>query len=333
MRLTWEGKRFLLAVFLIAVAAVNTGNNLIYLILSLMLAFLLLSLLLLRMNLSGLEASAFCSRPVFAGEPARILLTVRNLKRSLPSFSVRLAAGSGENAYFPRIGPDGTADADLLLTFRRRGVAGCRDFSFQSGFPFILMQMKKRARVSGSVLVYPAMAGLEGVLPRLFAAGESGAARVARSGDDLFGIRQFAEGDDWRNIHWKATARSGELRVSEFSVQESERVTVLLDNLAPCDEALFERAVSLAASLVRHFLEQGFAVRLASSGSSVGFGFGDRQLYRVLDLLALIAPSPVVDIDAAEPGTGFTVAVLTSGSSALAPLAASCGLVLHADSV
>lgn len=333
MRLTWEGKRFLLAAFLIAVAAANTGNNLIYLILSLMISFLLLSLVLLRMNLSGLEASASCSQAVFAGEPARIVLRVRNLKRSLPSFSVRLVSGSGESAYFPRIGPDGTAEADLGLTFRRRGIAGYQDFSFQSGFPFILMQMKKQARVSGSVLVYPAMVGLEGVLPRLLAAGESGAARLSRSGDDLFGIRQFSDGDDWRQIHWKATARSGELRISEFSVRESERVTVLLDNLAPCDEALFERAVSLAATLARRFLEQGFPVRLASSGSSVGFGSGDGQLYRVLDLLALIAPSAVVDIDAAELETGFCVAVLTSANSALAPLAASCGLVLHADSV
>lgn len=333
MRLTWEGKRFLLAAFLIAVAALNTGNNLIYLILSLMLSFLLLAFVILRLNLSGLVVSASCSQPVYAGEPARVVLLVRNLKRSLPSFSVRVAAASGADAYCPRVGPNGTAESGLTLTFSRRGIAGYHDFLLQSGFPFILFLMRKRADVEGSVLVYPMMYDLEGIAPRLAAAGESGAARKARSGDDLFGIRRFSEGDDWRNIHWKATARSGTLRVSEFSMHESERVTVLLDNLAPCDEALFERAVSLAASLVRHFLEQGLFVRVMSCSGATDFGMGNEHLYQSLDMLALVSTAAAPEFDTSELEAGFSVAVLTSGSSALAPLTTSCGMVLHADSV
>jgi hypothetical protein len=66
MKTTPEGKRFLLATFLITVAAVNTGNNLIYLILSLMLSFILLSIVLLKINLSGLSLEVSINPPVFA---------------------------------------------------------------------------------------------------------------------------------------------------------------------------------------------------------------------------------------------------------------------------
>ena len=76
MKFTREGKRFFLATALIAVAAVNTGNNLIYLILSLMLSFTTLSYIILRINLSSLLLEVSFSGPVFAGEPARAVLFI-----------------------------------------------------------------------------------------------------------------------------------------------------------------------------------------------------------------------------------------------------------------
>jgi len=68
METTREGRRFILAACLIGLAAFNTGNNLIYLIFSLMLSLAALSLLTLRINLSGISARVYLGHPVFAGD-------------------------------------------------------------------------------------------------------------------------------------------------------------------------------------------------------------------------------------------------------------------------
>ena len=81
MKITREGKRFILATGLIAVAAVNTGNNLIYLIFSLMLSFILLAVMLLRMNLSRISLEVSIDHPVFASEQTYASFTIKNSKK------------------------------------------------------------------------------------------------------------------------------------------------------------------------------------------------------------------------------------------------------------
>src|ERR1700690_2029718 len=101
MKTTREGNRFILATVLILVAAFNTGNNLIYLILSLMLSFLFLSVLILRINLAGLEIEASAEGPVFAGEETALNVRLRNKKRVFPCYSTNVSSVPiGLSSYF-----------------------------------------------------------------------------------------------------------------------------------------------------------------------------------------------------------------------------------------
>ena len=102
MKLTREGKRFFLASILIGIAAFNTGNNLIYLILSMMLALFVLSVAILRINMKNLTVRLFQPGPVFANNPADIALTVKNLK-SFPSYSLQgsRVRSNGQQYIFP----------------------------------------------------------------------------------------------------------------------------------------------------------------------------------------------------------------------------------------
>ena len=81
MKLSREGKRFFLAALLIGIAAFNTGNNLIYLILSMMLSILVLSVIVLRLNMKALVLRVAQNRPIFANSPSNIDVTLSNGKK------------------------------------------------------------------------------------------------------------------------------------------------------------------------------------------------------------------------------------------------------------
>src|SRR5574339_681042 len=90
LRLTSEGTRFLLFTIGIGVAAVNTGNNLFYLLLAMMLSFVVISGLLSEQCLRRLDFHRYVPDLVMANEPTTVTLSVTNRNTRLPSFSVRL---------------------------------------------------------------------------------------------------------------------------------------------------------------------------------------------------------------------------------------------------
>ncbi|NJD55655.1 MAG: DUF58 domain-containing protein [Nitrospirae bacterium] len=331
MRLTREGKRFFLATALIAVAAVNTGNNLIYLILSLMLSFTTLSYVILRVNLSSLLLEVSFGGPVFAGEPARAELIIRN-RKGIPAYSLNIQAEDAvEKLYCTYVPPAGVVREEMNLIFRKRGLYGYRDFSVLSGFPFILFQKTIAVAVSGNVLVYPRIIDVDELVRDLVARENEGEKAVRSRGDDAYALREYQYGDDRRNIHWKASARLSTLIVKEYAEYLSRRVTILIDNRMPPDEQAFEKAVAVAASLTSQYIGSGYLVRLLSCRKVVPFGSGEGHLYGILDILALLHEEECCDA-VTNDHEGFIVAVLKSARSPLAQTAAE-GMVVHADTV
>ena len=331
MRLTREGRRFLLATFLIAVAAVNTGNNLIYLILSLMLSFTLLSYIILRLNLSGISLEVSLSGPVFAGDSVPAELLVMN-RKSIPSYSLNIESNnSPEGAYCGIVPGRSAVRLDIRLLFRRRGLSGYGDLFIRSGFPFILFHKKVPADAGGRVLVYPALLEMDKVIDSLGGGLEELGDRPVRGrGEEVHSLRLYQYGDDWRRIHWKISARQTSLFVREYAAYISRKVSIMLDNSLPEDETQFEKAVSAAATLSGYFTENGFNVRLISCGKLVPFGSGDEHLFTMLDMLALVKEEGCASADPDDEG--LIVAVMKSARSSM-KLTQSEGIVLYADSL
>ncbi len=118
--------------------------------------------------------------------------------------------------------------------------------------------------------------------------------------------RTYRRGDDLRRVHWRSTARYGELMVRREEQPQRSRATVLLDTREAAFEGVgpdsaFEWAVSGAASTLVHLLEQGFSVRLLTdTGSSVpgeggGFSAGGQDSAEaaglIMDTLAVVGHS------------------------------------------
>jgi uncharacterized protein (DUF58 family) len=341
MKATREGKRFVLASVLIAVAALNTGNNLIYLILALMLSLVVVSLGILKENLSGLSLTVDSISAVFAGEGAAFSVVLKNRKRYIPTYSVNiLSEGMTSRSYFPMVPAHGETVMDVKILFRKRGLYGARSFTAQSGFPFILFAGEKKMEVAGEVLVYPALRDVGDIVSEGWGSAEGDTMRMAGAGEEIHSIRDFRYGDDLRHIHWKASAKAADLMVKEYAEHKLRRTTIILDNLRTGGpgtkqekEEVFEKAVSLAASLAKYFIERGHLVRVVSSRKVIPFGSGDEQLFKILDILATIDEEDRWESPLPGEGEGMIISVLGSSRPAAEGLPAMSSMVVHAETL
>ncbi len=334
MRITREGKRFILAAVLIAATAVNTGNNLIYLIFSLMLSFIVLAVVMLRTNLSGISLAVSIDHPVFAGEQTSVFFTIINSRKLIPAYSVRVTASeAAAPVYCPFIAPRGFVKKEMKMTFGKRGLYSYGDFFIQSGFPFILFEKSVAVKVSGDVLVYPALMNIEQTLPDI--SGQEGLAigRMTGTGSEIHSMREFRYGDDWRDIHWKASAKASSLIIKEYALTDIRKITVIIDNLSPSDEAAFEKVLSLAASFAERFLDAGYFVRMLSCRKVIPFGFGREHFFKTLDVLALMQEENEQDCPMSFDNEGHTILLLKSRGSSFSSFIASADTVIYADSL
>lgn len=334
MKITREGKRFILATVLIAVAAVNTGNNLIYLIFSLMLSMILLAVVLLRMNLSRISLEVSIDHPVFAGEQTYASFTIKNSKKLIPAYSVRVtASGATDPVYCAYIAPKDSVKKEIKITFKKRGLYSYGKFFVQSGFPFILFEKSTAVKVSGEVLVYPALMEVEQFMPDISGLEGFGTGKTAGAGNEIHSIREFRYGDDRRNIHWKASAKTSRIMVKEFALTDIRKITVIIDNLLPSQKEIFEKTLSLGGSLAQYFLEAGYFVRVLSCKKVIPFGTGGEHLFKVLDILALMQEEDAVDCPMSYDIEGYTILLLKSGGSSFSKYSSSADMVIYADSL
>ena len=309
---TSGGGVFLVIIIVVGFAAWNTGNNLLFLVFSLLCSTLFVGWVHAGTSLRDLTVSARFPDHIFAAEPAPVIVTLRNTKRLLPSFSILVEARGPVNevdpkrrrrhvkrllAYFSYVPHNAAAEQRVEQLFPTRGHVLIDGFELSTRFPFGFFRRRRRLRARNvDIVVYPKPEVISDELHLLpMYAGRMPAIRRG-AGHDLFSMRDYQPQDDLRHIDWKATAKSRRLTVREFTSEDERRITIVLDTrlsrAAGSDlPKRFERGVVQAASLIKHFIEERAEVRLVS-GDDVGpFGSGTDQLYRCLRRLALVTPS------------------------------------------
>lgn len=290
MTLTREGFRLGLAIVLVGLASLNTGNNLMYLILSVMLSIFFLSLVVTYWNLKGIEVSVEPIEELFAQRPSRIKIRYSK-KGFLSSHSFFLMSNPSSPVkifdYTESLKPDKFIEKIITITPLRRGLINLKDSLFlKTGFPFIFTEGTLRLTSRASFVVYPHIRDIETSLISPLTEGQS-----RLTGEEEFHkIRPYRYGDDRRFIHWKATAKTGELMIKESAMEETHKITILFDNFRPPDMKAFENSVSFAASLALRAIESGYYVRFISCRKTIPFGTGKEHLLKILDHLALIEP-------------------------------------------
>ena len=278
----------------LGVAAINTGNNLLYLLVSLLLALIIVSGILSEQSLRKLELTAMDPEEVYARSPALFGMTVANRKRWLTSYSITIEVLSPTSAtrflYLPRL----DAGAERLVTWEdtlsRRGRHRLAGVRLTTRFPFGLFLKTARPMASTEVIVYPAVLPLSpDLLRQLGTAGESRARRRGR-GADLYNLRGYRAGDDPRLIHWRSSAKTQGLLVRETEAETTEDTRLILVGTGQRDAAALEAGLSEAASLAAHLIRLGAGVEVVGPGLHVRLGHGKGHLQEVLRALALYDP-------------------------------------------
>jgi uncharacterized protein (DUF58 family) len=319
-RLTREGVVYLAGIFIVALAAVNTGNNLLFITLACLLAGILISGIISHVVLSGVELRLDLPEHIFAGQPVLALAELINHKQMLPSFSLRLVAPRAANrkreaeksepakknageilttpVYFPYLPRQQRARQGVELLFPHRGIYRQDALGLQTRFPFGFLEKTRQVESSMEAVVYPSVAPSEEfyeILPLVSGELES---LVRGRGHDLYSIREYQTSDSARHVDWKATARTGTLQVREFAREDERRVLLVLDPVVPLEgkspeirQAAFEKGVALCASLAWHFYEINSVLAFRSAGIETRMAPAGEIIYDILQYLAGAAPA------------------------------------------
>jgi len=300
LRVTFEGKGFLLLTLGVGAAAINTGNNLLYIALSMNLSLIILSGILSEWCIRGVSVQIRPASEAFASRESLLAVTCSAAGKRFPamSLSVGIAVeGTRLVARFPEIPAGGSATRVLSFLPKRRGGLSPVSCAVSTLFPFALFEKSMDAAVKSSLLVYPAPSGAgEPAAGRTAPDPSGGTAPAGRKGTAIRGAREHMPADAVRDIHWKASARMG-----KWMVKEREREAAPVSDLrlpAHSEPNEFERLVSRACAFVLKSEKEGQPYRLWV-GDRLGVdasGGGRRSL--ALTFLAL------VESDGALPGQG-----------------------------
>jgi len=282
-----------------------------------MLAAILVSGVVSARVLRGLALEVRLPEQVFAGRTVAGRIVLRNRRRFMPSFSIRVVPTRREKkvrkqwhwepttfafpvnrrpenqwvrmrdwrvirvtapaavkgifegvVYFPYLPAGAELTADLELQFERRGRYRESSFGVATRFPFALLTKTRQVALQREILVYPpvdATDELFEILPLVRGEWES---FVRGRGSDLHRIREYMPEDSARHVDWKATAKSGSLKVREFSREDERKLCIIFDNPSPgrISAQAYEQAVNLAASLAWHFAAQDAELSFAVPG-------------------------------------------------------------------
>ena len=330
-RVTREGLIYLAGIFIIALAALNTGNNLLFMTLASLLGGILISGIISQVVLSGVELRLDLPEHIFANQTVLALAELENHKTMLPSFSLRLVgartsrrrggnasrAARADNAdkkskrggqrasdilttpvYFAHLPAQQKVQQAVELLFPHRGIYRQDSIGLQTRFPFGFLEKTRQVESRMEALVYPSVAPSEEfyeILPLVTGELES---LTRGRGHDLYSIREYQTSDSARHVDWKASARTGSLQVREFAREDERRVLLVLDAAIPAGakpresrEAIFERGVTLCASLAWHFHEINSMLAFRSGAFETPMAPAGEIIYTILRHLASAVPA------------------------------------------
>ena len=296
--LTTRGRSFLAAAAAAGVSAIVLGERDL-----LRVAVLLAALPLLAAAYVGRSRYKLaCTRSLEpgrtpVGSSARVILRLQNLSR-LPTGTLLLedklpyALGSRPRVVLERLGAHQASSVAYTVRADVRGRYPIGPLVIRLTDPFGLCELTRSFPSIDRLTVIPQVFPLPTVrLGGEYAGtGDSRARSVAVHGEDDAATREYRRGDDLRRVHWRSTARTGELMVRREEQPWESRATVVLDTRVFAHRgegptASFEWAVSATASIAMHLRHAGYKLRLVTgSGTDIDAYEGGESL--ILDTLA-----------------------------------------------
>ncbi|MEU8322739.1 DUF58 domain-containing protein [Nonomuraea sp. NPDC048881] len=326
--LTSRGRSFLASGIAALLMALILGENDLFRIGVLVTALPLLAALVVARTRYRLSCARRLDPPrAEVGGEATVTLRLENVTR-LPTGllliedTVPYALGVRPRFVLDRVESKGVREIDYRVRSDLRGRYTIGPLSVRIADPFGLVELTRAFTISDTLVVTPQVVALPHV--RLSGewtgGGDSRTRSVAAAGDDDVAPREYRQGDDLRRVHWRSTARHGELMVRREEQQWQSRGALLLDTRRHAHRgegprSSFEVAVSAAASIGVHLAHEGLGLRLVTDQGAEHLT--DQGLsYSLLDTLAVVRHSSARSLEMGVSalrqggGDGLIVAVL-----------------------
>jgi len=278
----------------IGLAAINTGNNLLFLVLGVLLSSIIVSGVLSENALREVRLTRQLPLEASVGVPALVGFSVVNQKKRAPSFSLELREANGDvrgNTFLLALLPGARAETAYRFTPERRGLHKFAQLEIATRSPFGLFEKARPFDAPAELIVFP-----RPVEPPPFAqraAGSEGERPQQRVGLGLevHGLRDHRAGEDARGIHWRSSARAGKLLSVEREEERRRRVCIVCDARGLSGIPL-ETLIENAAALFTRALDEGAEVALALPGATLPPGSGASHARAGLTALALFESKP-----------------------------------------
>ncbi len=343
--LTTRGRAFFAAGITISLCAFIAGFDALLRVGVLAVALPLLTALLVSRARYRLMASRYVTPTrVTAGQPATVTLSLANdgampMGLLLLEDQVPYVLGTRARFILDHAGPRWHEDVTYAVRSEVRGRYDIGPLTIRVSDPFGLIELVRSFHNTASLVVVPQVYALPsiGITGDWTGAGENRPRAFAVGSAEDVTVREYRHGDDLRRVHWRSTAKTGELMVRREEQPWQSRATVLLDSRSIAHRgsglaSSLEWAISAAASIAVHLTQAGFSVRLVTDRHDVeAHAWHDKttkdaeQSGPILDELAVMTHSTNTSlsdaVDAVVGSPGLVIAILGSlGSGDVAEL-------------
>jgi uncharacterized protein (DUF58 family) len=298
LRLTRWGALYIAGCVILGLAAVNTGNNALMAMLAMALGSYVVSGTWSRQVLASVEVAVTLPKEIFAGRAAFVDIELRNRSKVFPAYGLVVRAADGRVIMTEGLVHRRSSHrTSIELVFERRGWTPVGPWRLEVLLPLGFFLKSKELMSGQQVLVLPRLLATE---PRIELDGGGGARSVELFSDrgregEVSQLRDFRDGDDHRQLHWKQTARQQRPIVVDRQHAAEGPVYLVLDPRVsdPGDPDLqrrFEHLVSEMATAVVHRLRRMAPVGLVIASTVVPPVRDPRQSGRLLRPLAEVEP-------------------------------------------
>ena len=309
-RVTRLGTLFAIITVSVGSAALLSANNLLFLIVAALLATLMISGVINRLSLAGLEMEFLLPEHLAARMPGSAQIRVHNRKSWLPSFSLFLEprgqSGFSTALYFPFLPGGAVQEQQVPVLFPKRGKYTENNFRFSTRFPFGFAERRTSVSLKGEVIVYPNLDAKPGFADLAAALEGEASIRDQGRGTEFHSIRPYQHGEGARHLDWKGTAHTGNLQVREFAREQRRLVEIVLDTDAQKNTEWFEWAVEYSAWLAMEMTTRDWPLRFRCGQIDIAVPANGT----VYDILKFLADVPINAQTPIQPDNNSNFAIV-----------------------
>lgn len=276
LTITRSGKCLIAIALAAGLAALNTGNNPLFLAWGMVLGAMVVSGVLSEAALRPLAVTVRPPEEARANTPGHLRVRLTNSSRILPALAIEVLlqcedpSGASYTLHAPyELRLNARQSRDLFVAFvpKRRGAHTLTGVSVRTAYPFGLFIKERLLHAAPASFVVLPAPGLPQPAAKAVA-GHQGqhAAAKAGGGEDYFATRAYRAGDPLKHVLWRRVGKTGRWLVVEREAKDARRLMVVLQFGAHAQEQAIEAAISAAGTWMEQMLAQGMALGLSAPG-------------------------------------------------------------------